>query len=251
MLLGLLIPAFISGVLMFLAPCTLPIVPGYLGFISGVKAEELKTPELARLARKKIIRSAFFFVLGFSTIFILFGILVGLAGALFAPYREILAQVGGVLIIFFGLMMLGLFRIPILSQDRKIRIPKWLEMGKSGSSFLVGGIFAVGWSPCIGPVLGAILVLAGTTGAVLEGALLLAVFSLGLAVPFMLVAHTYTKASQYISQFSKWLNIISVVGGVFLVGIGMLLVLDKFYLFQEWGFELLKFINYEAIEQFL
>lgn len=251
MLVGLVIPAFISGVLIFLAPCTLPIVPGYLGFISGVKVKDLQNPELADTARKKIIRSALFFVLGFSSVFVLFGVLVGLAGSLFSPYRDVLAQLGGLLVVFFGLMMLGFFRIPLFTQDRKMSIPNWLEMGKSGSSFVMGGIFALGWSPCVGPVLGAILVLAGTTGAVVEGALLLAVFSLGLALPFMLVAHAYTKASKYIANFSKWLRLVSIIGGFFLILIGVLLMLGKFYLFQEWGFELLKFINYEAIEQYL
>ncbi len=148
-------------------------------------------------------------------------------------------------------MMLGLFKIPVLSQELRVKAPVWLKVGTSGSSFLMGGIFAIGWSPCVGPVLGAILVLAGTSGAVVSGALLLAVFSLGLAIPFMLVAYFYSQAGKYIQKLSKFLNIISIVGGLFLLLIGGLLVLDKFYLFQEWGFELLKFINYEAIEQYL
>lgn len=251
MLSGLIVPAFISGLLMFFAPCTLPIVPGYLAFISGVKAKDLEDKDTQEFAQKKITRSALFFVLGFSILFILFGILLGLAGSVFAPYRDVVMKVGGVLVIFFGLMMLGLFNIPFLNQDMKLKIPSWLHVGTPGASFAIGGIFAVGWSPCIGPVLGAILVLAGTSGSVVSGALLLAVFSLGLSIPFMLVAYFYSKAGDYISKISKFLQVISIVGGIFLVGIGLLLVLDKFVLFQEWGFELLKFINYESIEQYL
>ena len=248
---GFVISAFVAGIIMFLAPCTLPIVPGYLGFISGVKEDDLKDPEKAKKARRQIVKSAFFFVLGFSALFILFGVLAGLAGRQLVAYQDVLTKIGGVFVIFFGLFMLGVFNLKFLKMDKKMKMPKWIKPGNPTSSFVIGSTFAIGWSPCVGPILASILVLAGTSETVLQGAFLLAVFSLGLGIPFMLVAFLYSKATAYIKKLSGLLNVISKVGGVFLLGIGILLLTDSFFLLLQWGYELFDFIDYQALEQYL
>jgi len=249
---SLLIPAFIAGLLIFLAPCTLPIVPGYLAFISGINAKDLKNNTFSKAQiQKRVRKNALFFVLGFSLIFILLGLALGLAGSFFGPYREILMRIGGIIIFFFGFMMLGVFSLPFLNQEKRIKLPSWLKIGTSGSSLLIGGFFALGWSPCIGPILGTILVLAGTLGTALQGTILLAVFSLGLAVPFLVLAFFYSRSNIFVGRLSKWSQVISIIGGILLMVIGILLLFNSWSLFQEWGFELLNFINYQSIEQYL
>lgn len=243
---GLIIPAFISGLLMFLAPCTLPLVPGFLGFVAGVNEKELGTS----IGKKQLLKNSLFFVVGFSVVFILVGLLLGLAGSLIAPYKVLVSRIGGVLVVFFGLYMLGLIPVQIYSNS-SFRIPRFLQVGTLGSSFVIGASFALGWSPCIGPILGTILILAGTLGTALQGAFLLLVFSFGLAIPFMVTAFLYGRATVYIQKVSKFAKWVSIIGGLFLVCIGMLLLLDRFGLLLEWGFELLKFINYESLEQYL
>ncbi|MEX2054359.1 MAG: cytochrome c biogenesis protein CcdA [Candidatus Colwellbacteria bacterium] len=248
---GFIVAAFFAGVLTFLAPCTLPIVPAYLGFISGVDQEALKDPKTAHVARKEIFLNGLAFIGGFSLIFIIFGILAGLAGAALAPYRIWLTRIGGVLVILFGLFMLGLFKLPFFQGDKRIPIPKWLTLGKPSSSLFIGGAFALGWTPCVGPILGSILLLAGTSGTVLQGGLMLTVFSIGLALPFLAVALVFSKATAYIERISKYLKWVSIIGGAFLILLGLLLVTDNFGLTIQYGYKLLEFINYEGLLKYL
>jgi len=248
---GLILSAFFAGMLTFLAPCTLPLVPAYLGFISGVSTEDLKDPEKAAGARRKIMLNGIFFILGFSVIFILFGTLAGFLGQGLATSREILSKIGGVLIVLFGLFMLGVFKIPALQADKRIKIPSFLTVGKSTSSFAIGSAFAVGWTPCVGPILGSILLLASTSTTALQGGLLLAVFSLGLAIPFIFIAFAFSKATAYINQISKYLKWVSVIGGVFLIILGILLFTNNFSLLIQYGYEIFGFINYEGLLDYL
>lgn len=249
--LALIIPTFIAGLLTFLAPCTLPLVPAYLGFISGVDRKELEDPETAARARRKIFFNGLAFIVGFSLIFIAFGTLAGFAGEALVPFRIWLARIGGVFIIIFGLFMLGAFKLPFFQSDKRIPIPKWLTLGKPSSSVFIGGTFALGWTPCVGPILGSILLLAGTSGTALQGALLLSVFSLGLAVPFLAMALGFSRATKFIDASSKYLTWVSIVGGVFLILLGGLLATDNFGLTIQYGYELLQFINYEGLLQYL
>lgn len=248
---SLVIPAFIAGLLTFLAPCTLPIVPAYLGFISGVDQDALKDPKMARATRRKIFFNGLAFIAGFSIIFITFGVLVGFAGSALATYRLWFARIGGVLVILFGLFMLGLFKLSFFQSDKRITIPKWLTLGKPSSSLFIGGTFALGWTPCVGPILGSILLLAGTSGTALQGGLLLTVFSLGLALPFLIIAAAFSRATAYIERFSKYLKWISVIGGVFLILLGLLLATDNFGLTIQYGYELFDFINYDRLLEYL
>jgi cytochrome c-type biogenesis protein len=245
------ISAFIAGLLMFLAPCTLPLVPAYLGFISGVSSEDLHDPEKAEAARRKIVLNGIFFVLGFSVVFILFGTLAGFLGTGLAPYRIWFGRIGGVLVILFGLFMLGLFKIPYLQADRRIKMPSWLKVGKPSSSLAIGSAFALGWTPCVGPILASILLLASTSGTIFQGAFLLAIFSLGLAIPFITVALLYSRATKYIEKISGVLRWVEIIGGVFLVILGGLLVTDNFGLTIQYGYQIFDFIHYDRLLDFL
>jgi len=248
---GFIAASFFAGLLTFLAPCTLPLVPAYLGFISGVDQEALKNPATAKAARRKIFLNGLAFIVGFSFIFIAFGVLAGFAGTALAPYRIWLARVGGVLVILFGLFMLGVFKMPFFTKGGGLPVPKWLTLGKPSSSFLIGGTFALGWTPCVGPILGSILLLAGTSGTALQGGVMLSVFSFGLAIPFLLIAFAFSKATAYIERISKYLKWVSIIGGVFLILLGFLLATDNFGLTIQYGYELFDFINYEGLLEYL
>ncbi len=248
---SLIIPAFFAGILTFLAPCTLPLVPGYLGFISGVSFRDLEDPQKARVAKKIIVKNGISFILGFSVIFIIFGTLAGVVGQGLVPFRIWLTRIGGIFVIIFGLFMLGIIKIPFLLREKRFKAPSFLTIGKPTSSFVIGSAFAFGWTPCVGPVLGSILVLASTSTTVLQGAFLLAVFSFGLALPFLFVAFGFSRVTTYIKKISKYLRWISVIGGIFLIIIGLLLVTNNFSLLISYGFRLLDFIGYEELQKFL
>lgn len=250
---GFIISAFVAGVLMFLAPCTLPIVPAYLGFISGVSL-----PKLAKLegkertkAQRRIFLNGVAFVVGFTLVFVFFGTLAGLLGQALADVRIWMTRISGVLVILFGLFMLGVFKIPFLQVERRIRIPSFLTIGSPATSLGIGGAFAFGWTPCIGPILASILFLASSSATALQGGFLLFVFSLGLAVPFLLVAGLTSYASTFIERGGKYLNLVSIIGGVFLIGLGVLLVSDNFGLTIQYGYKLLDFLNYDQLLDYL
>lgn len=245
--LAFIVSAFFAGLLMFLAPCTLPLVPAYLGFISGVSKEDLENPETAKTARRKIFLNGVAFILGFSIIFIVFGTLAGLIGQGLVPYRIWLTRIGGVLVILFGLFMLGVFKIPALQVTHRIKLPKFLTIGKPSSSLVIGGAFAFGWTPCVGPILGSILLLASTSATALQGALLLTVFSFGLAIPFIVIAFAFSSATKYIDKINKYLKWVSVIGGIFLIILGVLLLTNNFSILIAIGFEYFGFLEYEAI----
>ncbi len=242
----LLIPALVAGLLTFLAPCTLPLIPAYLAFISGVSGASPHDPSV----RRRVLLNGVSFVIGFSIIFVAFGALAGLAGGYLAAYRGTLSQVGGVVIIVFGLVMLGLLRIPLLQSEHRFRLPPALEVGKPLSSFLIGASFAFGWTPCVGPVLGSIILLASTSSTAGTGALLLAVFSLGLALPFIAVAAFFSKAEMFFAP-GKWGAWVTYVGGAMLLFLGVLLATGNFGLVIEYSFKSLRFLNYEGILEYL
>lgn len=249
--LDLLIPAFIAGLLTFLAPCTLPLLPGYLGFISGVSLDDLRDPAKRKRVRLKIFLNGLFFVLGWSVVFIVLGTLVGFLGGALAPYQLWLRRIGGIFVILFGLFMLGALKIPFLMQEKHIKVPALFERGKSINSFILGTAFGVGWMPCVGPILGSILLLASTSATALKGALLLTIFSLGLAIPFLLIALGIGSASRYIAKASRYLNIISVVGGIFLIMLGVILFTNNMGLLIAYGYRAFRFINYERLLDYL
>ncbi len=231
---------------MFLAPCTLPIVPGYLGFISGVSTKDLENPETAKAARRKIFLNGLFFIVGFSLVFILFGTFAGFLGAQFADFQLWMRRIGGILVIAFGLFMLGVFKLPFLQTERRMKMPSFLTVGKPSSSFVIGSSFAVGWTPCVGPILAGILALATQSNTVLQGAFLLGVFSLGLAIPFLWIALFYARATTYIQAMAKYLRWIEVIGGIFLIFLGILLFQGNFGVLIQFGYE-----NFDFFDEFL
>ena len=248
---SLLIPSFIAGILTFLAPCTLPLVPGYLSFISGVSTDDLKNPQKAKTANKKIFLNGLFYVIGFGVIFIIFGSLAGLVGQTLVPYRIWLMRIGGIFVTVFGLFMMGVLRIPFLSSEKRLKPPKFLKRGEPTSSLALGASFALGWTPCVGPILGSILLLASTSTNALQGAFLLFIFSLGLAIPFLAIAALIGAARRYLNKFSKSLNAISVVGGVFLIFLGILLLTNNMAFLISYGYRLFNFINYDRLLDYL
>lgn len=229
---ALIIPAFVAGVLMFLAPCTLPIVPGYLAFIAGASG--------GTGSRRRIVWNAVAFVIGFSIVFVALGASAGFLGSFIGPWKALISRFAGALIILFGLTMLGLFRIPLLSGEMHIKLPKFVVLGKWQSSLLIGALFAVGWSPCIGPILGSILFLASGASTALAGAFLLGIFSLGLGVPFILTAALMQSGQNMFGHWATTSKVLSVLGGVLLLVIGTLMLTDNMGLLVTWGFQYLE-----------
>ena len=249
---ALVVPAFIAGILTFLAPCTLPLVPAYLAFISGVSPDDLKDPSRAKSARLKIFLNGFFFVLGFSVIFLIFGTIVAfISSVALVPYRLWLVRLGGIFVIIFGFFMLGVFKIPFLSREARIQPPVIFKKGNPIGSFLIGSAFAFGWTPCVGPILGSILFLASASETAFQGAFLLAVFSLGLAIPFLAVAFLAGSAAAYIDRFTKYLNVVSIVGGLFLIVLGILLFTNNMSLLISYGYRIFRFIEYDRLLDYL
>ncbi len=234
---------------MFLAPCTLPMVPGYLAFIAGVPATG--PAHVGRAARRRVLWNALAFVLGFSLIFIVLGVSASTLGALLGPWRQGLGRAAGVLIILFGLTMLGVVTIPVISSERRSRIPNFLTIGRVESSFLIGILFALGWSPCVGPILGTILLFAGTAATALQGALLLAIFSLGLGLPFLATALLLREAGELFTRWSGRLRVLSLFGGVLLVLLGVVMLLGGMGELADFGYRLFGMFGYDRLLNYL
>jgi cytochrome c-type biogenesis protein len=249
---SLIIPVFIAGILTFLAPCTLPLVPGYLGFISGVSMEDLKKGIIGRKAKKKVMLNGLLYVLGFSLVFILLGTIFGIGGVALAKYRLILSRIGGVVIVIFGLYMLhipGLKFLHVLNNEKRFHTK--LKPGKPLSSLIFGATFALGWSPCVGPILGTVLVLSSNVTTIWQGTFLLLIFSLGLAMPFLLIAASIAHAMNYVKRMSKYLKVVSTIGGVFLIIIGVLLLTDNMVVLNSMFYDFFGFIGYDRILDYL
>lgn len=249
--LALVIPAFIAGIITFLAPCTLPIVPGYLAFISGA---DLSNPEQLKASRKKIVLNGLFFTIGFSIVFIIFGVLAGLLGSAIAPIRGIFTRVGGAFVIAFGLWMMGILNLPFLNTlnvEKRLKLKAAQGAPSPLRSLILGASFGFGWTPCVGPILASILLLTTVSSTAFQGGILLFVFSLGLAIPFLLIAYAIGSANTTLVKFSPYLKWVGPVGGFFLILLGLLLITDNFILLINYGFEIFRFINYESLQNFL
>lgn len=244
--LPLFVGAFVAGVLMFLAPCTLPIVPGYLAFISGGAAVGNE-----QSYRRRVLKNSFAFVIGFSAVFILLGTFAAAIGGVLGPWRDTIAQAAGLIIILFGLTMLGVFNIPLLGAEKRIRLPKWLTLGYPHSSLLIGALFALGWSPCIGPILGTILFLASASATAVQGATLLAVFSLGLAIPFLVFAWLIGRADTLVARLGPATRVLSYLGGVVLIVLGTLMLTGTMGLLITWGFGFFDDFGYKELLKYL
>lgn len=216
--------AFLAGLASFLTPCVLPLVPGYVSLISGVGVEELKAQEAAVLRR--VMLNSIAFVLGFSMVFVTLGALSTEIGQLAQQYKSLLAQVAGVLVIVFGLHLTGILRINALYADKR------LHGVKGGTTpwgaFVIGFAFAFGWTPCVGPILSGILVIAAAQSSIGKGILLLTVYSLGLAVPFLLTALGIERFMKFYVGFRRYMHAVEIASGALLIALGVLLVSGKF-----------------------
>lgn len=212
--------ALTAGLFSFLSPCVLPLVPSYLSYVAGMSLQELKTGRTAQ-ARRAIVINALLFILGFSVVFITLGASFTLLGQLLLGSISLVRKVGGILIIVFGLNIAGILKLPFLMRERRLH----LENRPTGSlgSVLVGVAFGAGWTPCIGPILGSILTLAGTSATGGRGVTLLGVYSLGLGVPFLLSALALDRFSRFFQRFHPYMRWVEVGSGLFLVLIGVLL----------------------------
>jgi cytochrome c-type biogenesis protein len=233
------IAAFVAGLVSFLSPCVLPLVPGYVSLISGAGVEELKSQE-SRLLRKTMVNSLAF-ILGFSVVFITLGAISTEVGQLLARYKSTLAQVAGVVIILFGLHLTGLLRINALYSDKRLHNLK--GGSTAGGAFVIGFAFAFGWTPCVGPILAVILGFAATQDSVYKGIALLTVYSMGLAVPFLLTALGVERFLKFYSRFRAHMHAIEVASGALLIALGVLLVLGRFTLISNY----LSFLNRFAL----
>ncbi len=231
-LLPAMLIALVAGVISFLSPCVLPIVPPYLAYMSGVSLNDMSS---VAASRRRATVAALFFVMGLSTVFLILGFTASVFGAFFLQNQVLFAQISGVVVIVFGLHFLGLFRIPFLDQEAR------LDAGdKGGSSFgayILGLAFAFGWTPCIGPQLGAILSLAASEASVSRGTLLLGIYAAGLGIPFLLAAMFITRAMGLMNRMKKHMKLIERVMGVLLVIVGLALLTGAFTTFSFWLLE--------------
>jgi cytochrome c-type biogenesis protein len=218
--------AFAAGLLSFLSPCVLPLVPSYVGFLTGMTLPEMEG------RRRVALLHALLFVGGFSLVFILLGASATALGRALNFYQVWLQRVGGLLIIAFGLVCLGVIKADWLTRERRVHLEQ-KPVGYLGSA-LVGMAFGAGWTPCIGPVLGAILGLAATTADLSRGVLLLAVYSAGLAVPFLVAAVAVERFLEWFQRFRKFLPWVMKLSGALLVLVGVLLLTGEFTRLAGW-----------------
>jgi len=216
---GMLI-AFGAGIGSFLLPCTLPLVPGYISYISGLSAEDVE----AGKERGTLATAAVLFVLGFSLVFVALGATASYIGSALLPHRATLVRLSGIFIIIMALLMLGLFRLPVFQREMRLHLGRDLGIW---SALPLGMAFAFGWSPCIGPVLASILAYATTEQAAQKGALLLFIYSLGMGVPFIALALLAGHMFQSVRRLKRFARMFEVVGGSALLVMGILLFLNQ------------------------
>jgi cytochrome c-type biogenesis protein len=264
--LGVIATTFFAGVLTFFLPCTFPLIPGFLSFISGSSVADLQDPAKVKKIRSKIVLNGILYVVGFSSIFIFLGSLFGLGGQSLFQYRDELIKIGGVIVMAFGFLLLApaitgvtdgkvnLVRLPILrffSQERKVPMGRALTPGKPLSSLLFGASFGMGWSPCAGPIVGFALTQAAASATVVSGAALLGVFSAGLGSLFIASAYFVGWATLHFKRFFRALNWISLFGSILLIALGYLMFTGQFVILNGILFEFLDVVGLGSIEAIL
>jgi len=215
------IGAFIAGLLSFLSPCVLPLIPSFIMYITGISYADMLAEHPSDLIRKKTLLHSLCFICGFTAVFVLLGASATFIGSFMHEHATIIRKVGGILLVMFGIHVTGLFPLNFLLSDKRVSI-KHKPAGYAGS-FLVGVAFAAGWTPCIGPILAAILAVAATEERVYQGVLLLLIYSLGLGVPFFLSALAMHRFLAVFNRFKKYIRIFEVITGIFLMVIGVLI----------------------------
>lgn len=227
-----LIMAFGGGLLSFFSPCVLPVIPSYVSYITGISFEDLTGEQDKGRIRKVTLKNSLFFIAGFSLIFILLGASSSFLGRILSDYQDIIRKVGGVMIVIMGLYIAGILKIGFLMQDKRLHLQN-KPAGLLGS-FLVGTAFATGWTPCIGPVLGSILLYASTANSVTSGIELLTAYALGLGIPFLITSLAINTALSYFKKINRYMRVVSVVSGLFLVVVGIMLFTGTFNVLSQY-----------------
>ncbi len=236
--------AFTAGVVSFFAPCVVPFLPAYIGYVTGVSLKDLQAYGYSRF-RKKLLFSSIFYILGFSLVFVALGTVAAGLSMTLRVYDSLIQRIGGFIILVLGLEFAGILNLPFLARERKIKLPNWVERLGYLRAFLVGFIFATAWTPCVGAILGSILVLAAVTGTAIKGASLLFVYSLGISLPFLIVSLTLAAAPKYLSFISKHIGIISKIAGLLLAALGLLLLTNTYRFLYSWLFEIAFRLGYQ------
>jgi cytochrome c-type biogenesis protein len=238
---SLLTGSLVAGILTFLAPCTFPLIPAYIGFITGD----------GKLTKLQTIRNGALFVLGFMGVFVTLGVFASGLSNLFNPdTRAIISRIAGILILIWGLEMIGVFQHKIFQNTWTPRI-KGLKAGTAQSSILLGILLGIGWTPCVGPILGTILTFLINEGTLADGAILMFVFSVGLAIPFLITALLLSQGRQLLQKIETATPIIRIISGLFLVIIGILFITNSLEVLGRFIFKSLDFINYDRILDYL
>ncbi|MBT9537190.1 MAG: sulfite exporter TauE/SafE family protein [Nitrospirae bacterium] len=217
--------AFMAGVLSFLSPCVLPLVPSYVSFITGMSFEDLTGSADRKRVRNLTITNSLVFIAGFSAVFIALGASSSAAGRILFQYQEWIRIIGGILIIIFGLFISGFLKLDFLMRERKVHLG-----GKPAGyigTFAIGMTFAAGWTPCIGPILGSILLFASAKGSAVYGIKLLSVYSLGLAVPFFISSLAINSFLSYSKKFQKYMRVIMIISGILLIAFGVIMLTNR------------------------
>jgi cytochrome c-type biogenesis protein len=239
--------AFVAGVVSFISPCVLPLIPGYLSFISGVSLEEMRGMPVAAgagggtatvatgvtdAAKRQVIITSLFFILGFSMVFVALGASASVLGQFLMERLTILGKIAGVLLIIFGLHTMGVFKISWLLQEKRVHVQS-KPAGMIGA-MVVGISFAFGWTPCIGPILSAILLVAAQQESINQGVVLLSVYSLGLAIPFLLTAIAINQFFVAFKKIRRHYHTIEIVSGLLMIIIGVLIFTNRFTIIAQW-----------------
>lgn len=217
--------AFIGGLITFISPCVLPLIPAYLSFISGVSIDEMRYLEDKKQITHRVILNSLLFIAGFTLIFIILGASASYFGKLLLKHRDIIEKVGGTLVIFFGLHTMGVFNIKFLNYEKTLKV-KQTSRGLV-KSFLMGLAFAAGWTPCISPVLSAILILAAKQNSMPQGMSLLFVYSLGFSIPFFLAGMGINIFFVFFNKIKKYFRAIEICAGILLIFLGILIFTDN------------------------
>jgi len=237
--------AFAAGLISFLSPCVLPLVPGYISFISGVSFAEIRAQgdaaALPGKEKRKILSNSICFIIGFSIVFILLGASATWLGNFLASKMSVLTRLAGLVVIFFGVYKMGLIRLNLFYKEARFEM-QHKKFGYVGAG-LIGAAFAFGWTPCIGPILAGILAYAGTLEKVNQGVFLLAVYSLGLGIPFLLTAVGINRFWSFFSRIKKYLRILEIGGGAIMVILGLMIFTNKLIIIPG----LLPFLNKFAL----
>ena len=240
--------AFIAGVLSFISPCVLPLIPGYLSFISGVSLEEMRGMQpvaagagggtmtvvtgVSSAAKRQVIVTSLFFILGFSLVFVSLGASATYLGQFLMERLTIFGKIAGVLLIIFGLHTIGVFKIPFLLNEARVQANT--KPASMIGAVIVGISFAFGWTPCIGPILSAILLVAAQQESVNQGIVLLSIYSLGLAIPFLLTAIAINQFFAAFKKIRRHYHTIEIVSGLLMIVIGLLIFFNRFTIIAQW-----------------